>query len=93
MGEIAVNAISRLAPAYPHAPFGEKVVSFVSELKSCRLVFGRPDKSLGNKPIKNACASLDDQDPLDENDQIYVPSTNCLTPTSISRNINMQIYR
>ncbi len=46
MGEIAANAISRLAPAYPHAPFGEKVVSFVSELKSCRLVFGRPDESL-----------------------------------------------
>lgn len=43
-----------LAPAYPHASFGEKVVSLVSKLKSFRLVFGRRDKSLGNKPIENA---------------------------------------
>jgi hypothetical protein len=37
-----------LATAYSYATLGEEVVSLVTKLESCRVAFGRHDKSLGN---------------------------------------------
>jgi hypothetical protein len=44
----------RLTTAYTHATLGEKVMSLVTKLEFCRVVFGRLDKSLGNKVIQNS---------------------------------------
>jgi hypothetical protein len=43
-----------LATAYSHAALGEKVVSFVTKLEFCGVVFGRLDESLRDKLIKNS---------------------------------------
>ena len=44
----------RLTTAYTHATLGEKVMSLVTKLEFCRVVFGRLDKSLANKVIQNS---------------------------------------
>jgi hypothetical protein len=44
----------RLTTAYTHATLGEKVMSLVTKLEFCRVVFTRLDKSLGNKVIQNS---------------------------------------
>ena len=43
-----------LAAAYSHAALREKVVSLVAQLKFCRIVFGRLDKSLRNELIEKS---------------------------------------
>ncbi|MGB8074668.1 MAG: hypothetical protein WCF55_17750, partial [Pseudolabrys sp.] len=45
---------TKLATAYAYASFGEEMVSLVTKLEFCRLVFGRLDKSLCDKLIKKS---------------------------------------
>jgi hypothetical protein len=43
-----------LTTAYSYAALGQKVVSLLTKLEFCRVVFGRLDKSLCDKLIKDS---------------------------------------
>ena len=50
---ISPQAGAQLAATYSHAALSKKVMSLVTKLEFCRLVFGRLDQFLGNKLIQN----------------------------------------